>query len=88
MLFKASVVVKLKPELTDGEGEATCGSLKDLGYGVKSVRVGKLYEVVFEASGRDEAVKLVDSMCRRLLANPEVKDDYYFSVEEFKEPSK
>ncbi|MEM1538387.1 MAG: phosphoribosylformylglycinamidine synthase subunit PurS [Candidatus Nezhaarchaeales archaeon] len=87
MLFKASIVVKLKPELTDGEGEATYGSLRDLGYNVRSVRVGKLYEVVLEANDEEEAVKLVDSMCRRLLANPEVKDDYSFRVEALKEGS-
>ena len=79
MKFKASVEVKLKPGFFDPEGEAAKDALNDLGYKVYSVRVSKLYAIELEAQNIDEAKKLVDEMCRRLLANP-TKDLYNVEV--------
>ena len=86
MRFRARVLVKLKPGLTDAEGMATLESLRDLGFNVVDVRVGKHYDIVLEAPDIEEARRQVDSMCRRLLANPEVKDDYFYEVEEGRQP--
>lgn len=82
MKFKAKVVVKLKPGFFDPEGEAAKEALNDLGYQVYSVRVSKLYSIELEASSIDSAKKLVDEMCRRLLANP-TKDLYEVEVQPF-----
>ncbi len=79
MRFKARAEVKLKPGFFDPEGEATKGALNDLGYRVHAVRVSKVYYIDFEASSLDDAQKLVDEMCRRLLANP-TKDVYEVEV--------
>lgn len=79
--FRARVEVRLKPGLTDAEGLFARSSLRDLGFDVEDVRVGKVYYITFNAEGLEEARREVDSMCRRLLANPEVKDDYDFTVE-------
>ncbi len=81
MRFKAKVEVRLKPGLTDAEGMATKESLRDLGFNVEEVKVGKVFYITLQAQSLEEARSSVDSMCRRLLANPEVKDDYYFEVE-------
>lgn len=81
MRFKARVEVKLKPGLSDAEGMATQESLRDLGFSVEEVRVGKVYYITLQAGSLEEARSSVDSMCRRLLANPEVKDDYEFTLE-------
>ncbi len=81
MKFRARVEVGLKPGHSDPEGETTKQSLEELNYSVKSVSVSKVYEVTFEARSKVEAKKLVDEMCRRLLANP-VKDNYSFEIEE------
>jgi phosphoribosylformylglycinamidine synthase len=43
------------------------------------VKVGKVYVIDVEAKDRDEALRLADEMCRKLLANP-VKDDYSVEV--------
>ncbi|MEM2904599.1 MAG: phosphoribosylformylglycinamidine synthase subunit PurS [Candidatus Bathyarchaeia archaeon] len=81
MIFKAVIEVALKPGYSDPEGDVTCRSLRDLGYAdVAEVNVGKVYRVRFRAASREEAEKMVDEFCRRLLANP-VKDDYRFEVE-------
>lgn len=79
MKFKAHVEVKLKPGFFDPEGEAAKEALNDLGYKVYDVRVSKLYTIELEAKSFDEAKKLVDEMCRKLLANP-TKDLYVVEV--------
>jgi phosphoribosylformylglycinamidine synthase len=83
MRFRARIEVKLKLGHSDPEGETTRQSLEELNYPVKSVSVSKVYEVQFEAGNKGEAKKLVDEMCKRLLANP-VKDNYRFDIEEAK----
>lgn len=83
MRYIARVEVALKPGHVDPEGETTKNALIELKYPVESVRVSKVYEIVFKASSIDEAEGLIEEMCRRLLANP-VKDDYRYSIEEIK----
>jgi len=81
MEYRAKVEVGLKQGHSDPEGETTRQSLSELNYPIKSVGVGKVYEIVLEAKSLGEAEKMVDDMCKRLLANP-VKDDYLFKIEE------
>jgi phosphoribosylformylglycinamidine synthase len=81
MKYVARVEVRLKPGHSDPEGETTRDALKELKYSVESVRVSKVYEIVFEAESIEDARAKVEEMCRRLLSNP-VKDDYKYYVEE------
>ena len=83
MKYRVRIEVNLKPGHSDPEGETTADLLKDLGYNVKSVNVGKVYRMVLEAPSRKEAHTEGVEMCNRLLANP-TKDDYAISVEETK----
>jgi len=83
MKFRARVEVGLKPGHSDPEGETTRQSLEELNYIVKSVGVSKVYEILLEARNKEEARKIVEEMCKRLLANP-VKDNYRFEIEEAK----
>ncbi len=83
MKFLARVEVRLKPGHSDPEGETTRQSLVELNYPVESVNVGKVYEVLLEAQNTGEAKRLLNEMCKRLLANP-VKDNYSFEIEEAK----
>jgi phosphoribosylformylglycinamidine synthase len=83
MKFRAKVEVGLKPGHSDPEGETTRRSLEELNYSVKSVGMSKVYEILLEARNKGEAKKIVDEMCKRLLANP-VKDNYRFEIEEAK----
>jgi len=81
MKYRAKVEVGLKPGHSDPEGETTRQSLLELNYPVRDVGVSKVYEIVFEAKNLNAAKKMVDDMCKRLLANP-VKDNYSFKIEE------
>jgi len=81
MRFKAKIEVSLKPGHSDPEGEMTARSLRELNYPVENANVSKVYTVVFKAASKLEAEKMVEEMCKRLLANP-TKDNYSFKIEE------
>jgi len=81
MKYHLKIEVSLKPGHSDPEGETTAGLLKELGYKVEAVSVGKVYVVILRASSRKEAQVEAVEMCKRLLANP-TKDEYAISVEE------
>jgi phosphoribosylformylglycinamidine synthase len=83
MRFKAKIEVILKPGHSDPEGDTTTRALRELNYPVKSVSASKAYTVFLEADSTASAERIVDEMCRRLLANP-TKDDYKFEICEAK----
>ncbi|NWG11598.1 phosphoribosylformylglycinamidine synthase subunit PurS [Candidatus Bathyarchaeota archaeon] len=83
MRYHVKIEVSLKPGHSDPEGETTARLLKELGYRVEAVNVGKVYNVVLEAASRKEAKTKAEEMCKRLLANP-TKDDYAIAIEEEK----
>lgn len=80
--MKATVYVRLKPEVLDPQGRAVLGALGHLGIqGVKDVRIGKLVEIELDAeSGADLRDKLA-KMSDELLANP-VIEDYEIELDE------
>jgi phosphoribosylformylglycinamidine synthase PurS subunit len=77
------IEVSLKPGHSDPEGETTARLLKELGYKIETVNVGKVYNVILEAESRKEARAKAEEMCKRLLANP-TKDNYVIYIEEEK----
>jgi len=78
--FQVEVRVSPRADLLDPQGKAVEQALKRLGFaGASSVRVGKLITLTLEAPSREEAHRLVEEMCAKLLANP-VTEDYSFEV--------
>ena len=76
--MKASVIVRLKPEVLDPQGDAVRRALGKLGFeGVKGVRVGKIVEIELDdarvAGGADVAERL-RTMADEMLANPVIED--------------
>ncbi|MBN1586321.1 MAG: phosphoribosylformylglycinamidine synthase subunit PurS [Candidatus Omnitrophica bacterium] len=72
--MKAKVLVRLKPSVSDPQGQAVQRALKTLGFeGVEGVRVGKLIEVELSQASSN-ASKTVQEMCDKLLANPVIED--------------
>ncbi|MDI6848094.1 MAG: phosphoribosylformylglycinamidine synthase subunit PurS, partial [Candidatus Bathyarchaeia archaeon] len=70
MRYRLRIEVSLKPGHSDPEGETTARLLKELGYKVEAVNVGKAYSLVLKADSRREAEIKAEEMCKRLLANP------------------
>jgi phosphoribosylformylglycinamidine synthase len=80
-IYEVVVEVWLKDGIVDAEGNSVTEALRDMGYPVEDTRVGRVYRITMEAASKEEAEKLVEEMCRRLLVNP-VKDKYLFRVEQ------
>jgi phosphoribosylformylglycinamidine synthase len=74
--MKATVLVRLKTEVLDPQGDAVRRALDKLGFaGVQGVRVGKLIEIELEdsAAGGDLKARL-ETMADAMLANPVIED--------------
>lgn len=74
--MKATVLVRLKSEVLDPQGDAVRRALGKLGFeGVKGVRVGKLIEIELDdaAAGSDVKTRLA-KMADEMLANPVIED--------------
>jgi len=74
--MKATVLVRLKTEVLDSQGDAVRRALTKLGFeGVKGVRIGKIIEIELD----DEAAKgdlkaRLEKMSDEMLANPVIED--------------
>ena len=68
--MRVTVVVRPKDGILDPQGEAVERSLRQLGFGVRGVRVGRVVDL--EVDARDEATarREATAMCDGLLANP------------------
>jgi len=73
---KATVLVRLKGEVLDPQGDAVRRALGTLGFeGVKDVRIGKLVEIEIEGGAGDDALKArLAEMADAILANPVIED--------------
>jgi phosphoribosylformylglycinamidine synthase len=76
--MKATVLVRLKSEVLDPQGDAVRRALGKLGFdGVKGVRVGKLIEIELDdaAAGADADLRTrLAKMADEMLANPVIED--------------
>ncbi len=80
--MKARVIVRLKPEVHDPQGETIRRTLFGLGYTrVGELRQGKYFELELDCSTRDEARALAEEIARRVLASP-VLETYRVEVDE------
>lgn len=69
--MKAQIHISLKNGVLDPQGKAIESALHGLGFsGAQNVRQGKLIEIDVDAANEDEARKVVEEMCQKLLANP------------------
>jgi len=73
--MKARIIVTLKNGVLDPQGKAIEGALGALGFsGVGSVRQGKVIDVDLENMPKAQAEAEIQSMCKKLLANPVIED--------------
>lgn len=74
--MKATVFVRLKPEVLDPQGDAVRRALGTLGFdGVKGVRIGKLVEIeLADGEAPAEVKSKLEKMTDELLANPVIED--------------
>lgn len=78
--MNAKILVRIKPEVLDPQGDAVRKALVTLGFeGIKSVRIGKLIEI--EMADSVDIHNRLSKMSDELLANP-VMEDFEVQVEE------
>ena len=81
-MYLAKVYIRLKPTVSDPQGQTIQGGLRQLGFDtVDGVRAGKYMEIHLKESNEDSASQKIEEMCDKLLANP-VIEEYSFELEE------
>lgn len=79
-MYHAIITITLRPSILDVQGKAVEHSIHTLGMnGVKNVRIGKSVHLTVEAATEEEARRVTDEACRKLLANP-VMEDFTYSL--------
>jgi phosphoribosylformylglycinamidine synthase PurS subunit len=73
--MKATVIVRLKPEVLDVQGSAVQRALGKLGFeGISNVRIGKIVELEIEDGEAKEIEARLAKMAKEMLANPVIED--------------
>ena len=73
--MKISVIVTLKKEVLDPQGNTVQQTLKNMGYNnVTQVRQGKFFEVEIDSNDVEKTKKEVVEICNSLLTNTVIED--------------
>ena len=73
-LFYATIFVKLKEGVLDPQGSTIKRALEDMGYkGIEEIRSGKVFEISLNSKNRKGTEKVLDEICKKLLANPVIE---------------
>jgi phosphoribosylformylglycinamidine synthase subunit PurS len=68
--MRATVLVRPKQGILDPQGEAVGSSLRQLGFPVAEVRVGRVVDLELEGVDPVAVRAQLERMCEQLLANP------------------
>ena len=81
-MFKATVIVKRRPNILDPQGKAAEQGAKLLGFdNVSKTRIGKYIEFNVDSKNEKDAEKEVKEYCEKLLTNP-IMEDFEYHLEE------
>ncbi len=68
--MKISIIVTIKKEVLDPQGNVIQQTLKNMGFkSIKSVRQGKYFDIEINETNKEEAKKIAEELCKKLLAN-------------------
>ena len=68
--MKVSAIITLKKDVLDPQGKVIQQALDGIGFNhVNEVRQGKYFEIDVEENDPVKAKKIVEDMCKKLLAN-------------------
>ena len=73
--MKFSVTVTLKKDVLDPQGTVVEKTLKNMGYSnIENIRQGKYFEIEINESNKENAKKIIDEACNKLLTNMVIED--------------
>ena len=76
--MKAKVYIKYKDGILDPQGKVTNNALKSIGIiGIENLTIGKYVEIEFGDISKEEADKLTNQSCLKLLVNPNTQTYSY-----------
>ncbi len=79
-MYQSTITITLRPSILDVQGKAVELGIHTLGMKeVENVRIGKSVQMTVNASTEDEAKRITEEACRKLLANS-VMEDFTFTV--------
>jgi len=79
-VFHSNVTITLRKSILDPQGKAVEQAVHSLGITtVQGLRIGKHIEFSLESPTQEEAERVTEQVCKKLLANP-VMEDYSFIV--------
>tara|TARA_B100000674_G_scaffold307334_1_gene255284 strand:+ start:185 stop:424 length:240 start_codon:yes stop_codon:yes gene_type:complete len=68
--LKFAVIITLKKDVLDPQGKVIQQTLQSMGEkSLKSLRQGKYIEIELNEPNENEAIKIVENMCKKLLVN-------------------
>lgn len=82
MKFKAEIDVMPLDALLDPQGKAVTSSMKSIGLtAVDGIRIGRHVRLFVDANNQEDAGKMVEEACKKLLAN-QIMESYTYSIQE------
>ncbi len=79
-MYISKIRISIRRTILDPQGKAVEHSLKALGFNsIEDTRVGKYIELKINSDSKEEAERISNEACKRLLANP-VMEDYTFEI--------
>ncbi len=80
MKFEAHINVMPHKALLDPQGKAVSGSMQNIGLPqITNVRIGKRITLEIEAANETEANEMIETACKKLLANL-IMESYDFTL--------
>ncbi|WP_236975706.1 phosphoribosylformylglycinamidine synthase subunit PurS [Membranihabitans maritimus] len=80
MKFTAEIQIMPHEELLDPQGKTVTKNLPNIGINsIENVRIGKHIELTVEADDEESAKAIVDTACKKLLANT-IMEKYEFKL--------
>lgn len=71
MIFTVHINIMPLTELLDPQGKAVHESLQKMGIGsIQDIRIGKQVDLKIEATSKEDAMRIADEACRKMLYNP------------------
>jgi len=81
--MKAKIYINYKDGILDPEGATVSKALDSMGInGIKNLAIGRCIELVLKTKNKDEAIKIIEQSCTKLLANPNTEVYQYKIIEE------
>ena len=73
--MKVSAVITLKKDVLDPQGKVIQQALDGMGFkNINEIRQGKFFEIDVQENDPKKAHKIVEDMCKKLLANLVIED--------------